>query len=84
MSDLVAWLLTTLVVLLLASFALYLAGLWRLPMSDRPRTATYDRFGDFLELTENPDYHLSPGEDPSEDPDLVTGANGRPGADLRA
>lgn len=79
MSAVIAWLLTALVVLLLASFALYLAGLWRLPMAGRPRTATYDRYGDFLDLTENPDYHLSPGEDPSDDPDLVRRPGGVPG-----
>ncbi len=76
MNELVSRLLTAVVALLLASFAVYLAGLWRLPVSGRPRTATYDRFGEFLELTENPDYHLSPGEDPRDDPDLVR----RPGS----
>jgi hypothetical protein len=53
-----ARLLTAHVVLLLASFAVYSDGLLRLAASRRPRTAIYDRDGELLQLTENPDYDV--------------------------
>ena len=50
-----------------------LIGLRRLPMGARPRTPSYNRLGEFIGLTENPDYHENPGEDPAKDPDIAPG-----------
>jgi len=63
MSALLSWLITLLVVILLAAFVLYLISLRRLPLAQRPRTPTFNRFGEFIEYAENPDYRENPGED---------------------
>ena len=65
------WLITLLVLALLIAFAAYLVSLRALPTTDRPRTPTFDRYGDFLAERENPDYHENPGEDSEEDPDII-------------
>jgi hypothetical protein len=65
----VSWAITAIVVILLGSFARYLFAIWRLPSARRPRTPSYDRFGQELGLTENPDYHENPGEDAAAGPD---------------
>ena len=62
MSALIDWLVTALIVALLAAFAAYLLGLRALPTGVRPRTNTYDRFGALIGRRENPDYHENPGE----------------------
>lgn len=69
-----SWLVTVLVLALLAAFAAYLFGLRALPTNERPRTNTYDRFGAFVGRRENPDYHENPGELDETD------ADGSPGA----
>ena len=71
MSGLISWLVSALVALLLVGFVFYLVGLRGLPMGTRPRTPSYNRLGEFIELTENPDYHENPGEDPAKDPDIA-------------
>jgi hypothetical protein len=64
-------LITLLVLALLVAFAAYLVSLRALPTTARPRTRTFDRYGDFLAERENPDYHENPGEDSEEDPDII-------------
>lgn len=69
MSELLSWLITALVAVLLLGFVWYGASLRTLPTSGRPRTRSYDRFGQFIGETENPDYHENPGEVAEDDPD---------------
>lgn len=71
MAVLVSWLISALVLVLLVTFALYLIGLRALPLRARPRTPTYDRFGRFTEMAENPDYRENPGEDRVIGPDVT-------------
>jgi hypothetical protein len=66
--TLLPWLITLLVVALLVAFIGYLISLRALPTDGRPRTRTYNRYGEFIAERENPDYHENPGEDASEDP----------------
>jgi hypothetical protein len=66
--TLLPWLFTVLVVALLIAFIGYLISLRALPTDGRPRTRTYNRYGEFIAERENPDYHENPGEDASEDP----------------
>lgn len=70
MSDVVAWAISGLVAVLLASFAWGLASLHTLSTRQRPCTRTYDRLGRFLTMSENPDYHENPGEDAAAGPDV--------------
>jgi len=70
-TDQLSWLITAVVVMVLAAFVLYVAGLQALPMARRPRTRKFDRFGRFIGLTENPDYHENPGEDAPSGPDVL-------------
>jgi hypothetical protein len=70
-TDLVSWLITAVVVVVLAAFVLYVAGLQALPTARRPRTRKFDRFGRCIGLTENPDYHENPGEDAPSGPDVL-------------
>lgn len=69
MSTLVSWLITALVIVLLVTFVLHVRSLGRLGTHNRPRTPTYDRFGRFVGLEENPDYRENPGEDLAEGPE---------------
>lgn len=62
MSSILAWLITILVAVILISFILQIVSLRSLPTNERPRTATYDRFGSLIGLMPNPDYHENPGE----------------------
>ncbi len=57
MTDLISWAISLLVVLLLLSSVWYIFGLLKLPVFERPRTPTYDRFGDEVAVEENPDFH---------------------------
>jgi hypothetical protein len=59
---LLPWVITLLVVSLLAAFVFYLVGLGALPVDRRPLTRTYDRLGRYIGVTEKPDYHENPGE----------------------
>lgn len=76
MNDIVSWLITALVGLLLITFPWYLAGLAAIPTGRRPRTRTFDRFGKYIATTENPDYHENPGE--VEDAEEEGAERGRP------
>lgn len=69
------WLITALVVVLLAAFIGSLISLRALPTTERPRTRTYNRYGEFIAERENPDYHENPGEDSREGPDNYHVAN---------
>lgn len=69
MTQIVSWAITALVVTLLLTYASALISLHALPMGERPRTRAFDRFGNFIAETENPDYHENPGEDSLEEPD---------------
>jgi hypothetical protein len=71
--TLLPWLITLLVVALLVAFIGYLISLRALPTDGRPRTRTYNRYGEFIAERENPDYHENPGEDASEEPDGALG-----------
>ena len=62
MSEIVAWSITLLVVLLLITSVWYIFGLLKLPVAERPRTPTYDRFGELIAMEENPDYHIHGNE----------------------
>ena len=74
MSDVIAWAISGLVVVLLASFLWSVNSLRALPTWRRPLTRTYDRLGRFLTMRENPDYHENPGEDSAAGPDVVLDA----------
>lgn len=63
MSEVLAWMITVLTVVLLLAFVYYVMSLRHLPTEERPRTPTYDRFGEFIGMMENPDYHENPGEE---------------------
>ncbi len=64
----IGWAITVLVAGLLLAYGGALVSLRGLPMGERPRTRTYDRFGTVIATTENPDYHENPGEDSREEP----------------
>lgn len=66
---------TLLVALTLATFVWALLSLRRLPLGERPRTPTYDRFGREIGEMENPDFHENPGEDASQEAGLAPPAN---------
>lgn len=59
----VDWIITVLVVALVASYIWQLVTLMRQPAEGRPRTAVYDRYGELIDTVENPDYHIIPVED---------------------
>ncbi|HEX2910466.1 MAG TPA: hypothetical protein VH186_06625 [Chloroflexia bacterium] len=69
MTEIVSWSVTILVIILLVATLIYLYGLLKLPLFQRPKTPTYDRFGDFIGETQNPDYHVMPGTDKAAEPD---------------
>jgi hypothetical protein len=77
--TLLPWLFTVLVVALLIAFIGYLISLRALPTTERPRTRTHNRYGEFIAERENPDYHENPGEDHRDDPDVgvPSGREGR-------
>ena len=64
MTNLLSWVITVLVALWLTAFVLALLSLRAIPLGERPRTRTYDRYGEFLGMWENPDFHEQPGEEP--------------------
>jgi hypothetical protein len=70
MTEILSWLITALVALLLASFVIYVVCLRALPTGHRPRTRKYNRLGQMIGMGENPDYRENPGEDKVEGPDL--------------
>jgi hypothetical protein len=70
MSEILSWLITALIAVLLASFVFYVVGLRALPIGRRPRTPKYNRLGQMIGIGENPDYRENPGEDKVEGPDL--------------
>jgi hypothetical protein len=72
------WLVTLLVVALLLTFAAALIGINRLPTGLRPRTPQYDRLGRMVGVSENPDYHANPGEEPLDHADEVILETGDP------
>lgn len=78
-----SWIITLLVIGLLAAFVWALISLRRIPLGERPKTRIFDRFGHVIGDSENPDYHENPGEVHSEDPDLPTPgvARGAAGSD---
>jgi hypothetical protein len=51
--EVVVALFTTLSILF---FVVYLVGLFRIPTSGRARTPTYNRFGEIIEIAENPGF----------------------------
>jgi hypothetical protein len=65
--EILSWAISVLLGCWLLTFLLAMASLRNIPLGERPRTATYDRFGRFLGLRENPDYHEQPGEDRATD-----------------
>lgn len=69
MIEMLSWLITCLVVVLLLGFVVYVPGLLAIPTGERPRTRTYDRYGRLIGEHENPDYHENPGEDAREEPE---------------
>ena len=68
MIEWVSWGITVLIGVLLLGAIFYVVGLRSLPLAERPRTPTYDRFGRLIATAENPDYHVNPGEDPHANP----------------
>jgi hypothetical protein len=80
MNVILSWAITVLVLLLLATFAWAVFSLRSLPTAQRPRTRTYDRFGRFLAVVENPDYHENPGEDTEPPGEISPGSAPSPGS----
>ena len=60
LESVVSWAVTALVVVTLAAFSAYLVAVRRLP-DERPRVATYDRYGRLMGWYENPGHRVSPG-----------------------
>jgi hypothetical protein len=75
--NLLSWVITALTLVLLVAFIGYLFGLRSLPTAHRPRTRTFDRYGDFIEERENPDYHENPGEIAHNNPDIIPAPAGQ-------
>ncbi len=69
MTSILVWIITALVILLLVTFVASVISMRSIPTRDRPFTATYNRFGEFIAMKENPDYHENPGEQDDEPPD---------------
>lgn len=72
MNEIIGWLITALVIVLLLAFVVYIAGIIRLPDKERPKTPTYNRFGEVIDERENPDFHINPGEKLIDYPDSIT------------
>ncbi len=85
-TDLTSWLITAIVVATLLAFVGYLLGLRALPLEERPRTPIYDRLGKQIGVSENPDYHVNPGEEEAVEPpgtppeETLQGGGREPGA----
>lgn len=62
MTDVLSWTITAIIVVLVVLFLLSIISMRTLPTDERPATATYNRFGEFMGMEENPDYHENPGE----------------------
>lgn len=67
--TILSWSISVLVVVLLLTFLWSLVSLRAIPLGARPRTRTYDRFGAFIAMAENPDYHENPAEQEAKDDD---------------
>jgi hypothetical protein len=65
MNEVVSWTVTAAVFALIVAFAAALISLRRIPLAERPKTRIFDRLGQPIGLTENPDYHVNPGETPN-------------------
>lgn len=72
MNEALSWIATGIVLALAAALVVALLSLRHVPLAERPKTQIYDRVGHPIGMTENPDYHANPGEDPSGNPDLPT------------
>lgn len=59
--EITSWAVTILTVMLLGGGIWYIFGLLKLPLAERPKTPTYDRFGELLGMEENPEYHVHTG-----------------------
>jgi hypothetical protein len=55
----------TTVILSILAFLLYVVGSLRLPTGERPKTPTYDRFGELIALEPNPGFEETENEDES-------------------
>ncbi len=55
MMELLSWVITVLVVALLATFLASLGSLKGIPVGSRPKTRTFDRLGRVIDVEENPD-----------------------------
>lgn len=69
MNEIVSWAITSLIIVLIVTTIVYFIGLLRLPTAQRPETSSYDRFGQVIGLSENPDYHVIPGTDKEKETD---------------
>jgi hypothetical protein len=67
--EAVSWIATVIAIALIAAFIVALVSLRQMPLARRPETPIFDRLGRQIGMTENPDYHANPGEDPAESPD---------------
>lgn len=65
MDLIVSWAIFAVVAATLVAFVVYLVGLRALPTEHRPKTPTYNRLGQLIGETENPDFHVNPGERPN-------------------
>ena len=68
-TGLVSWVVTGMTLLLIVSFCFALLSLCHTSLAHRPKTPIYDQLGRPIGMTENPDFHVNPGEDPHGDPD---------------
>lgn len=73
--QVVTTVITILVILSIVTFLLYVVSILRLPTGRRPRTPTYDRFGDPLPAEVNPGFAET--EDEEEAADSSTGRQSR-------
>lgn len=69
MTIALSWTITVLVVVLLVTLVFALVSLRRIPLGKRPKTPTFDRLGRLVGMSENPDYHVGPGEEHEANPD---------------
>lgn len=65
MSLILSLVITAFVIVILVAFVVFLIGLRQIPLDERPKTPTYNRLGQLIGETENPDFHVNPGEEPS-------------------
>jgi len=65
MSEILSLVIAGVVIVIIVAFIVFIIGLREIPMGERPKTPTYNRLGQVIGETENPDFHVNPGEAPN-------------------